>query len=67
MSRRFPYCGKPTALAVRYAGAGSPLAIQNRLFLGEAQLAMGDQRSGGCDAHTRLTMPHSASMARPIR
>ena len=33
-----------TALGERYAGAGSPLAIQNRLFLGEAQLAIGDQQ-----------------------
>ncbi len=31
-----------TDVAVRYAGAGSPLAVQNLLFLGEAQLAAGD-------------------------
>lgn len=29
------------ALGERYAGASSPLALQNRLFLGEAQLAAG--------------------------
>ena len=31
-----------TALGERYAGAGSPLALQNRLFLGEALLGAGD-------------------------
>jgi hypothetical protein len=30
------------ALGERYAGGSSPLALQNRLFLGEAQLAAGD-------------------------
>ncbi|MGH8326218.1 MAG: protein kinase domain-containing protein, partial [Steroidobacteraceae bacterium] len=30
------------ALGGRYAGETSPLALQNRLFLGEAQLGMGD-------------------------
>jgi tetratricopeptide (TPR) repeat protein len=30
-------------LGARFAGAGSPLETQNRLFLGEAQLAIGDQ------------------------
>ena len=32
-------------LATRYAGATSPVALQNRLFLGEAQLATGDVTS----------------------
>jgi non-specific serine/threonine protein kinase/serine/threonine-protein kinase len=36
-----------TDIAVRYAGAGSPLAVQNRLFLGEAQLSLGDQAAAG--------------------
>jgi len=31
-------------LGARYAGATSPVALQNRLFLGEAQLAAGDPR-----------------------
>jgi tetratricopeptide (TPR) repeat protein len=30
-------------LGVRFAGAGSPLALQNRLFLGEAQSGLGDR------------------------
>jgi len=30
-------------VAKRYAGSDSPLALQNRLFLGEVQLAMGDR------------------------
>jgi eukaryotic-like serine/threonine-protein kinase len=34
-------------LATRYAGATSPVALQNRLFLGEAQLAAGDAVSAG--------------------
>jgi non-specific serine/threonine protein kinase/serine/threonine-protein kinase len=32
-----------TELGTRYAGAASPVAVQNRLFLGEAQLAAGDR------------------------
>jgi eukaryotic-like serine/threonine-protein kinase len=32
------------ALATQYSGASSPLTVQNRLFLGEAQLAKGDLR-----------------------
>ncbi len=48
-----------TALGERYAGAGSPLAIQNRLFLGEAQLAVGDQQKAG----VTLTAAHDAALA----
>lgn len=48
-----------TALGERYAGAGSPLAIQNRLFLGEAQLSIGDQQSAGAT----LTAAHDAALA----
>jgi non-specific serine/threonine protein kinase/serine/threonine-protein kinase len=32
-------------MAGRYAGEASPVALQNRLFLGEAQLAAGDARA----------------------
>jgi non-specific serine/threonine protein kinase/serine/threonine-protein kinase len=46
------------ALGARYAGASSPLAIQNRLFLGEAQLAIGDRRS----AAASLTAAHDAAL-----
>ncbi len=48
-----------TDLGVRYAGAGSPLAIQNRLFLGEAQLAIGDHQQAG----VTLTAAHDAALA----
>lgn len=34
-----------TEIATHYAGPSSPVALQNRLFLGEAQLASGDQRA----------------------
>ena len=47
------------ALGERYAGAASPLAIQNRLFLGEAQLAIGDQQKAG----VTLTAAHDAALA----
>jgi non-specific serine/threonine protein kinase/serine/threonine-protein kinase len=46
-------------LAVRYAGAGSPVASQNRLFLGEAQLAAGDAGA----ARLTLTGAHDAAVA----
>ena len=47
-----------TTLGERYAGAGSPLALQNRLFLGEAQLAAGDA------AHASVTLEavHGAAL-----
>jgi non-specific serine/threonine protein kinase/serine/threonine-protein kinase len=48
-----------TDLGVRYAGAGSPVAIQNRLFLGEAQLAIGDQQQ----AAVTLNAAHDAALA----
>ncbi|HEY6454845.1 MAG TPA: serine/threonine-protein kinase [Steroidobacteraceae bacterium] len=51
--------GAATDLGVRYAGASSPLAIQNRLFLGEAQLAIGDQQQ----AAVSLKAAHDAALA----
>ena len=48
-----------TELGVRYAGASSPLAIQNRLFLGESQLAIGDQQQAAVSLHTA----HDAALA----
>jgi tetratricopeptide (TPR) repeat protein len=48
-----------TELAVRYAGANSPLAVQNRVFLGEAQLAIGDQQQ----AAVSLNTAHDAAIA----
>jgi eukaryotic-like serine/threonine-protein kinase len=37
-----PVLREAAELATRYAGATSPVALQNRLFLGDAQLAAGD-------------------------
>jgi predicted Ser/Thr protein kinase len=48
-----------TDLGVRYAGAGSPLAIQNRLFLGEAQSSIGDHQQ----AAVSLKAAHDAARA----
>ncbi|HEX4266770.1 MAG TPA: protein kinase [Steroidobacteraceae bacterium] len=47
-----------TSLGERYAGANSPLALQNRLFLGEAQLGAGDT----ADARATLEAGHSAAL-----
>jgi non-specific serine/threonine protein kinase/serine/threonine-protein kinase len=46
------------ALGERYAGTGSPLALQNRLFLGEAELAAGD----AAQARATLEDDHSAAL-----
>jgi len=45
-----------TDLAVRYAGATSPVALQSQLFLGEAQLASGNTHA----ARDTLTAAHTA-------
>jgi non-specific serine/threonine protein kinase/serine/threonine-protein kinase len=46
-------------MAGRYVGEASPVALQNRLFLGEAQLAAGDARA----AATTLGAAHDAALA----
>jgi eukaryotic-like serine/threonine-protein kinase len=46
-------------LATRYAGAKSPLTLQNQLFLGEAQLAAGDQAG----ARLTLAAAHDSALA----
>ena len=46
-------------MANRYAGAGSPLALQNMLYLGEAQLASGDSIHAG----ETLTAAHDAALS----
>jgi tetratricopeptide (TPR) repeat protein len=48
-----------TDLGTRYAGVDSPVAIQNRLFLGEAQLAIGDLQQ----ATMTLNTAHDAALA----
>lgn len=47
-----------TELGVRYAGAGSPLAVQNLLFLGEAQSGSGDRGA----ARTTVTATHATAL-----
>jgi hypothetical protein len=54
-----PLLRNAAELGDRYAGPNSPLALQNRLFLGESQLAGGD-RSG---ARTTLSAAHNAASA----
>jgi non-specific serine/threonine protein kinase/serine/threonine-protein kinase len=44
-------------LGTRYAGPASPVAVQNRLFLGEAQLAAGDRPA----ARATLTADYEAA------
>jgi eukaryotic-like serine/threonine-protein kinase len=46
-------------LATRYAGAGSPVALQNQLYLGEALLAGGEPEQ----ARATLNAAHDASLA----
>jgi eukaryotic-like serine/threonine-protein kinase len=46
-------------LAARYAGPGSPVALQNQLFLGEAQLAGGDTQA----ARLTLTAARDTALA----
>ena len=46
------------AMGARYAGEASPVALQNRLFLGEAQLAAGDH------ATARATLDGALAVAR---
>ena len=48
-----------TDIAAHYAGANSPVALQNRLFLGEAQLAAGNRR----EAETTLRAVQEAALA----
>jgi eukaryotic-like serine/threonine-protein kinase len=46
-------------MAARYTGADSPVALQNRLFLGQAQQTSGDVR----DAAETLRAAHEAALA----
>ena len=47
------------AMAAQYSGPTSPLTVQNRLFLGEAQLAAGDLAS----ARATLTQDYQGALA----
>ena len=54
-----PILKEATDIGTRYAGPSSPVAVQNRLFLGQAQLATGDRVA----ARATLTADHEAAMA----
>lgn len=54
-----PLLRQATDLGTQYTGAASPLTEQNRLFLGEAQLAAGDLGS----ARTTLTLNRETALA----
>jgi hypothetical protein len=44
-AQALPVANEAVDLATRYAGASSPVAVQNRLFLADAQLATGDVKA----------------------
>jgi non-specific serine/threonine protein kinase/serine/threonine-protein kinase len=48
-----------TDVAVRYAGAVSPLAVQNQYYLGEVQLALGDRHQ----AAATMNAAHDTAMS----
>jgi len=54
-----PALREATDLGIQYAGASSPVAVQNRLFFGEAQLATGDRTA----ARATLTANYQAAEA----
>ena len=54
-----PILQEATDIGSRYAGPSSPVAVQNRLFLGQAQLAMGDRGA----ARATLTADHDMALA----
>jgi non-specific serine/threonine protein kinase/serine/threonine-protein kinase len=58
-ARAVPILREATDIGTRYAGPSSPVAEQNRLFLGQAQLASGDRAA----ARATLTADHDAALA----
>jgi eukaryotic-like serine/threonine-protein kinase len=54
-----PVLSEATDIGARYAGRASPVAVQNRMFLGQAQLAAGDRVA----ARRTLTADHDAALA----
>ena len=54
-----PILQEATALGAQYAGPSSPVTVQNRLFLGQAQLATGDRAA----ARVTLAADHDAALA----
>jgi tetratricopeptide (TPR) repeat protein len=58
-SAALPVLGEATDIGAQYAGPSSPVAVQNRMFLGQAQLAAGDRVA----ARKTLTADHEAALA----
>jgi non-specific serine/threonine protein kinase/serine/threonine-protein kinase len=58
-AQALPLVSEAVELATRYAGASSPVAVQNRLFLADAQLATGDVKA----ARATSVAAHDASLA----
>ena len=54
-----PVLSEATDIGTKYAGSSSPVAVQNRMFLGQAQLATGDRAA----ARKTLTADHDAALA----
>jgi non-specific serine/threonine protein kinase/serine/threonine-protein kinase len=54
-----PILQEATDIGAQYAGPSSPVTVQNRLFLGQAQLAAGDRAA----ARETLTRDHDAALA----
>ena len=57
--RGLPTLSEAVAMATQYAGPASPLTVQNRLFLGEAQLGAGDLTA----ARVTLTGDYQSALA----
>jgi len=57
--RGLPTLSESVAMAAQYSGPNSPLSVQNRLFLGEAQLAAGDKAA----ARSTLTDDYQRALA----
>ncbi len=58
-AQALPILREATDLGVQYAGSASPVAVQNRILLGEAQLALGDRVA----AQATLTADEKAAIA----
>jgi len=57
--RGLPMLSESVAMAAQYSGPASPLTVQNRLFLGEAQLGAGDLEA----ARATLTEDYQRALA----
>jgi len=58
-AKALPVLWEASDLGIRYAGPASPVAVQNRILFGEAQLALGDRAA----AHATLTADQEVTIA----